>query len=1069
MKTEGSADSLLELRLLGTCEVWVQGQPLPPLRYRKDLWLLALLTLRHGRAVARDELAVLFWPDAEESQALYYLRRSLSNLRRALGSEARRLLTPSPHTLRLDLSDADCDLLSFDAALARASVSATPEEPLQQAISLYRGPLLPECREEWALTERNVREQAYLSALERLARITQDKGEPSAAVRWLRLLLASDPYRESACCALMQALADCGDQAAVTQIYRDLRLLLRRDLNADPAPETDALYRNLLARETRPVVLRPASPPVGPPRRLPVPLSDLIGREKEIKEVVGWLGKCRLVTLLGTGGVGKTRLSIAVAERGIAQFPEGVWFVDLAPLNDAGLLTQTVLRRLDIREEPRCMPEESLEQALFPRTLLLVMDNCEHLLEGCASLIHRLLAACPNLRVLATSREALGLTGEHLYRVPSLSLPPTGQANMEKDASLLLGYEAVRLFVERARQSGSAFRLTRGNAERVVQICQRLDGIPLAIELAAARVRSLSLEEINARLDQRFRLLTGGSRAALPRQQTLRSLIDWSYDLLKEREKALLCRLSVFVGGWSLEAAEEVCAGEGRRKGEEEPTESPNTEDRNSLSPDDILDLLTSLCDKSLVAVDPTGSRVRYRLLETMRQYAQERLLEGEDGEMWRERHLAHFLALAEEAETQLTGPDQQTWLERLETEHDNLRAALEWSFQQRAAQGSRTEHQPPIPKVAALRLAAAIYLFWNIRGHLSEGREQLSRALAVPGEDPTARAKALNCAGALAQHQGDYAEAKSLLVESLALCRLLGEPQGISGSLGTLGSLAYFEGDYAEARRLFEEGLALNRQMDNPRAIAMSLGNLGGVAYLQGDYVVARTLYLESLGLFRELGNRRGIAISMERLGLLAQQQGDYPAAQALHGESLAIRRELGDRQGIAHSLDDLGELARCQGDYVEARALFEESLAISREIGNRKSIASVAYGLGTVASAQGDNAAARTLQGESLILTWELGDRLGIARSLERFAAMADTSGAQIHGPSLWGAAELMREEIGAPPTPNERAENDEQIAAARATLDDDAAFDAAWAAGRALTMDQAIAYALRQPKND
>jgi len=1064
MRTEGSEHSLLELRLLGTCEVWVQGRPLPPLRYRKDLWLLALLTLRHNRAVARDELAALFWPDAEESQALYYLRRSLSNLRRALGAEAHRLLTPSPRTLRLDLSDADCDLLAFDAALARAAVSAAPEELLQQAIALYRGPLLPDCLEEWALIERNVREQSYLAALERLARIVQEKGEPAGAVRWLRLLLAADPYRESAAGALMQALADCGDRAAVKQVYRDLRLLLHRDLNADLAPETDALYRNLLARETRPLALRPASPPpAGPPRRLPVPLSDLIGREQEIEEVVGWLGRSRLVTLVGTGGVGKTRLSIAAAERGIGQFTEGVWFVDLAPLNDAALLTQTVLRRLEIREEPLRTPEESLEQALASRTLLLIMDNCEHLLRACASLIHRLLFACPHLWILATSREALGLTGEHLYPVPSLSLPRIGQANREKDASALLEYEAVRLFVERAGQSAPAFRLTRSNAELVVQICQRLDGIPLAIELAAARARSLSLQEIDGRLDERFRLLTGGSRAALPRQQTLRSLIDWSYDLLNAREKALLCRLSVFAGGWGLGAAEQVCGGTENRKGGNEATESSNTEYRDLLSPDDILDLLTSLCDKSLVAVDPTGSHVRYRLLETMRQYAQDRLLEEPGGEKWRSRHLVHFLALAEEAGTQLTGSDQQRWLERLETEHDNLRAALEWSFQHGVAQGLLTANQLLTPQLAALRLANALYLFWNIRGHLSEGREQLSRALAVPGEDLTARAKALICAGSLAQQQGDYAEAKSLLVESLALCRLLGEPQAISGSLGTLGSLAYLQGDYAEARRLFEEGLALNRELDNPRAIATSLGNLGGVAYLQGDYMAARALYEESLGLFRDLGNRRGIAISMERLGLLAQQQGDNRAAQALHGESLAIRRELGDRQGIAHSLDDLGELARCQGDYVEARALFEESLTISREIGNRKAIASVVYGLGIVAGAQGDYAAARTFQGESLTLTWELGDRLGIARSLERFATMADTMGTPRNSPSLWGAAELLREEIGAPLTPNERTENDAQIAAARAALDDDVAFDAAWKEGRSMTMEKAIAYAL------
>jgi DNA-binding SARP family transcriptional activator len=416
----------LTLRLFGACEVTVQGRPLPPLRYRKDLWLLALLALRHDREVARVGLAALFWPDAEESQARYYLRRSLSNLRRALGSEARRLLAPTPRTVRLDLSDADCDVLAYDAALAQAAASAAPEELLQQAIALHRGPLLPDCLEEWALTERNQREQSYFAALERLAQITRERGEPAAAVRWLRPLVAADPYRESAACSLLRALADSGDRAAMQQVYHELRLRLRSDLNAAPAPETEVLYQQLNLREAQPPVglsTVPVSIPVSQ-RHLPVPLTDLIGRELEIEEVVERLGRSRLVTLFGTGGVGKTRLAIAVAERVLPLFSDGVWFVDLAPLTEASLVAAATARALGLPEEEGRPSEERLTEALTARALLLVLDNCEHVLEACAALATHLLSNCPGLRVLATSRHVLRVEGEQVYPVPSLALPP---------------------------------------------------------------------------------------------------------------------------------------------------------------------------------------------------------------------------------------------------------------------------------------------------------------------------------------------------------------------------------------------------------------------------------------------------------------------------------------------------------------------------------------------------------------------------------------------------------------------------------------------------------------------
>ena len=508
-------------------------------------------------------------------------------------------------------------------------------------------------------------------------------------------------------------------------------------------------------------------------------------------------------------------------------------------------------------------------------------------------------------------------------------------------------------------------------------------------------MRSLSVEEINRKLDQRFRLLTGGSRTALPRQQTLRSLIDWSYDLLHEPEKLLLQRLSVFAGGWTLAAAEQVCAGDG-------------VEDR------EVLDLLTSLADKSLVVVEQNDGHSRYRLLETVRQYARERLLESGGGEAVRERHRDYFLALAEEAEPKLMGAEQAEWLQRLEEEHDNLRSALEWSL---ADAGSQKD----------LRLCGALQRFWSTRGHLSEGREWCARILAKQGaaERTLERAKALNAAGNLAWHQTDYRAAQALLEESLAISRELGDRGGIAQSLNNLGNVAIEQGDYPAARALYEESLAIRRELGDRRGIASVLGNLGIVAYERGDFAAARTLSEDALAISRELGDRGRIADALSILGNVACDQGNLASARALNEESLAIGRELGDRDGIASNLHNLGIVAYLQDDLASGRALHKEGLAIRRE----------------------------------------LGDRLGIARALEGLATVVAALGSSLRAARIWGAAERLREEIGSPLPPTERARYGQCEAAARTDIGDDATFDRAWQEGRALTLDQAIELALEE----
>ena len=515
------------------------------------------------------------------------------------------------------------------------------------------------------------------------------------------------------------------------------------------------------------------------PNNLPQQVTSFIGREKEIGEVKTLLDKTRLLTLTGSGGCGKTRLSLQVAADVLENYPDGVWLVELASLCDSSLVPQSVAQVLGVTEEPDKPLVQTLVAALKDRKMLLVLDNCEHVLSVCARLVDTLIRACPTLKVLASSREGLGIAGETVYRIPPLSLPDLKHTATPASLSM---YEAVRLFVDRAVAVLPAFVVTNQNAPALASLCHRLDGIPLAIELAAARVRSMSVEEINSKLDNCFRLLTGGSRTALPRQQTLRALIDWSYDLLSDQKKTVLCRLSVFAGGWTLAAAEQVGVGESL-SGE-------------GIEDWEMLDLLTSLVDKSLVFAQTQGEATRYGLLETVRQYARDRLAESGESLVVRVRHANYFLTLIEEIKSKLNGSEQVQWFGALEEEHDNLRQAL-------------TLYAEDIEDAEAgekgLRLGAALQRFWWTRGYLSEGRERLGALLAHPAaqERTKARADALNGAGSLAWMQGDYGGARVLLEESLTMKRELGDRKGIAYSLNNLASVAHDQGDYDAARVL--------------------------------------------------------------------------------------------------------------------------------------------------------------------------------------------------------------------------------------------------------------------------
>ena len=616
------------------------------------------------------------------------------------------------------------------------------------------------------------------------------------------------------------------------------------------------------------------------PNNLPIQLTRFIGREQEVAYLKQQLSKTSLLTLIGTAGCGKTRVALQVAAELLDEYPNGVWLVEFAPMTDAELVPHVVASTLHIREEPGQALVETLISNLHGQRVLLILDNCEHLVTACAKLADGLLRECPQLHILATSREALGVVGEASRRIPSLGLPSLGVSDKLDEVARS---EAVQLFIDRARLSRPDFALNETNASAVAEVCQRLDGIPLAIELAAARVRMMPPGEILDRLQDRFHLLTLGSRTALPRQQTLHAAVEWSYRLLSEPEQLLFDRLSVFAGGFTLDAAEAVCADGG-------------------LSGDLILDLLSALVDKSLIMVgEDSGGRSRYALLETLRQYGRERLAQAGEREI-RMRHATYYLGVALETEPHLMGPAQATRLQQLEDDHDNFRAALRCF-------ADFKENEP------ALNLASAMVQFWLMRGHVTEGRQWLAGQLEGSSAAPAIRAKAALGQGRLAWRQADYVVATSSFEDSLAIWRDLGDKAGIARALNGLGTIYTEQGDQPAGLSYFEESLSVAREAGDRRAIARVLSNLASLAFQSADYASAHSIHLQALALHEEIGDRGQVALTKGNLAETLLEQHDHAGAWSRYRESLALFRELGDQVGIAFALDGFSALASAHG----------------------------------------------------------------------------------------------------------------------------------------------------------
>lgn len=726
------------------------------------------------------------------------------------------------------------------------------------------------------------------------------------------------------------------------------------------------------------------------PNNLPIQLTSFVGREKEIEKIKRLLSHARLLTLTGAGGSGKTRLALQVAADMLEEFTNGVWFVELASLADAALIAQSVATNLRLQEQQGTSLEEVLKAYLRAKSLLLILDNCEHLIEACAKFADMLLHSSPNLKILATSREALRADGETTYRVPSLAMPdPKQLPSLES----LFQFDAVRLFIDRAVMAQASFAVTNQNAPAVVQICHRLDGIPLAIELAASRVRVFSAEEISARLDDRFRLLTGGSRTALPRQQSLHALIDWSYNLMSESERILFRRLSIFAGGWTFDAMQAICAS-------------------NEIAAIDLVELLSHLIDKSVVIAEEHDGETRYRFLETIRQYAGEKLAESHEEPLLHQRHLEFYLKLVRQAAPKFHTADELLWLNRLELEHDNLRAALGWSMSSGDSE-------------IGLMMAESLHWFWRGR-NATEGREWLERLLALP-------------------RSGEYRRARAN-----ALC--------------AAGGLCYNQGDLIRARIHLDEGLASLRELDDREGIVEALLDLGKVTFFQKDHIAAKSFLDEALSISRALGYKWAIAESLHMLGHAIAGLGDDGQAHLLYEESVAKFREIGAKLILTYPLTDLGREAHGKGDFAKARSIFEENVMILREFGNTQGIAINHMEIGFVDLAVGDHAKARSQLDKSLTLLRELGDKKFTAECLEGLAGVNCLQGQTTRAARLVGAAEALRELSGMPVPPYRRADYERILTTVRAQSDE-ATFAKAWSEGRAMTMEQAIEYALEE----
>ncbi|MFD9561786.1 BTAD domain-containing putative transcriptional regulator [Streptomyces sp. NPDC059994] len=1070
----------MRFEVLGPLQVRTdEGAPVT-VREPKVRALLADLLAHHGQPVSTDRLVDDLWGEAVPKNPANTLQTKVSQLRRTLELAepgGRELVVHRPAGYLLRVPDDGVDSGRFAALTAQARRTEHPHDRvplLSGALALWRGPAFADFRDHaFAQAVATRLDEQRLTVVEELAGIRLERGEHRPLADELSQLVKQHPLRDGLRAIHMRSLYLSGRQAEALDSYRDLTERLSEELGLDPGPELVALQQAIL-RQDPALAPTPAAVPIAPAHRPPSPVpataaprtnlparpSDLIGRRQDVAHVRSLLQAGRLVTLTGPGGVGKTRLALEAAAPPADAFPDGVWLVELAAKTagsgDADEVASAVAAALDIRDHagaqlPTGRAADRLAHALGPRRMLLVLDNCEHLIQQVAELAGQLLGHAPGLRILATSREPLAISGETLYAVEPLR---------ESDA--------VQLFAARAAAAAPGFALGPANADAVALLCERLDGIPLALELAAARVRALGVHELAERLSDRFRLLNAGRRDAPARQRTLRAVIDWSWGLLTGPERAVLRRLAVFAGGCTLPAAEEVCA-------------APD------VPADAVLDVVTRLVDRSLVTVLDGEDGPRYRMLESVAAYSLERLQEAGESRLARRRHRVHYTELAERSEPWLYGPDQRRWLRRLDSDSANLRSALA-----DAAAGPDADGGADL----AVRQVNALTWYWFLRGRLGEARRSFDMALScgapgddVPARDPRSRAARSSAlarqaaftllAGDDAQPKqptdGEYDEADARARWFLALARcgfadpsvegqtaaLLAEFRvgddrwGMAATQSTRATEAMYRGDLDGLKRHAVDSAARFAELGDRWGQLRAAEQLGVLAEIAGDYDEAARLHRDGVRIAEELQLWTDVSFRLSRLGRIALLTGEYASAAELHERARRLAAEQSHRPAEQFAATGLALGARRQGDLDAAEVHLRPWLEWNRRQGVDSGTALILAELGFVAEQHGDALQAQALHLEGMTAARRTGDPRAVALALEGLAGAQALAGRPRHAARLLGTAATVRESVGAPLPRAERGDVDRVTERARGALGEEA-FATAFQQGRDLQPD-------------
>ena len=1020
----------LVLQFLGLPQLYLEDKPIATDR-RKAIALLAYLAVNDidlaGQRYSRESLSALLWPDYEQAKAFSNLRRTIWEVHQAIGED---WLLAERESVHLN-SEAkiDLDVARFQELLSQARQQSDPGRRiplLSEAVKLYRNHFLTGFSlkdaypfNEWTYAESEELRRQLAGALTTLSKDYCELSQVEKAMPYARRLVALDPLHEAAHRQLMEVYIQSGQHSASLKQYQTCEQILRKELNLDPQPETQALYKKIRKGEITSVQVEKPREIITPKHNLPLQLSTFVGREKEQDQIRKLLEKNRLVTLGGAGGIGKTRLALQVGQTLLNDYRDGVWFISLDSLSDPALVPPTVASVFGVRERPDRSMIEILVNVLREKITLLILDNCEHLLDSCVQLVTSLLTHCPNLKILATSREILNMNGEAVCFLPSLSIPEDNKLLAEQ----LTEYESVQLFTERAMLAQPSFELTQENAATVVNICSKLDGIPLAIELAAARVNILNVEEIFRQLHNSFSLLSNNRRSTLQRHQTLRASMNWSWGLLSEEEQRFMRQLSVFAGGWTLESAQAICE-------------------------DDVLNLTSALVKKSLIMVNHESEyETRYRFHEIVRQYAREKLTVSVEEANISTRHLKYFLQLSEQAEFQLRSAEQVKWFSRIFDERDNIRAALIWA--------GKTDDVE-----TGLYISGRLDRFWD-SSDLREGARWLDEFLRKPESKayPLARAKALFTQGRLLTWLGQSDQARSAAQECLDLYRACDNKEGEVEGLLLLGYI--LEGP--KGVELSLQALALAQALDDIWRQARALANLGWID--SRDFTGRIGYWEKAIPLFRKAGDLRWLAALLGSLGFYLALNGDIEPAQKCLDEATLLLQQL-NRQNLVSNNARYGyaQIALMRGDYERARALLQETAAVNKESGNWLDYVWARVRLGYVALREGNVIEARDMLTEAALEFQKDANIIGVVFALEGIASLYATLGKPERAARLIGWADTMRKEIKDTRPLFEQADVDKIIAACLAKMSE-VAFSDAYDEGQKMSLDDTVAYALEE----